>query len=52
MIAKPKFKLAPKANAAGDGWELTQELNMSHPAPFPVDVITRIDSHSGHRLES
>ncbi len=42
LIAKPKFRLAPKANAVGDVWEFTQEMNNSHPAPFPVDLIKRI----------
>lgn len=42
LIAKPKFKLASKANAAGDVWEFKQEMNNSHPAPFPVDLIKQI----------
>lgn len=42
LIAKKKFKLAPKANALGDVWEFTQEMNNSHPAPFPVRLIERI----------
>ena len=42
LIAKPKFKLAPKANANGDVWEFTQEMNNSHPAPFPISLIERI----------
>ncbi|HEY5463581.1 MAG TPA: site-specific DNA-methyltransferase [Hanamia sp.] len=42
MIAKPKFKLAPKANAFGDVWEFKQEMKNPHPAPFPVDLIDRI----------
>ena len=44
LIAKPLFQLAPKANAHGDVWEFTQEMNNSHPAPFPVDLISRIIS--------
>lgn len=44
LIAKPKFKLAPKANAYGDVWEFTQEMNNEHPAPFPVALIDRIIS--------
>jgi site-specific DNA-methyltransferase (adenine-specific) len=44
LIAKPKFKLAPKANAYGDVWEFTQEMNNKHPAAFPVDLIKRIIS--------
>ena len=44
LIAKSKFKLAPKANAHGDVWEFTQEMNNKHPAAFPVDLIDRIVS--------
>lgn len=44
LIAKPKFKLVPKANAHGDVWEFKQEMNNSHPAPFPVALIHRIIS--------
>ncbi len=42
LIAKKKFSLAPKANAYGDVWEFTQEMNNPHPAAFPVDLIERI----------
>lgn len=42
LIAKPNFLLAPKANACGDVWEFTQEMNNTHPAPFPLDLIKRI----------
>jgi len=44
LIAKPKFKLAKKANAHGDVWEFTQEHNNKHPAPFPLPLIERIIS--------
>jgi modification methylase len=44
MIAKPEFKLVPKANAHGDVWEFTQEMNNAHPAPFPIKLINRIIS--------
>jgi len=44
LIAKPKFKLAEKANAHGDVWEFTQEMNNEHPAAFPVSLIDRIVS--------
>lgn len=44
LIAKPKFKLAKKANAHGDVWEFGQESKNQHPAPFPVDLIERIIS--------
>jgi modification methylase len=42
LIAKPKFKLAPKANSCGDVWEFAQEMKNAHPAPFPVKLIDRI----------
>ena len=42
LIAKKKFKLAPKANAFGDVWEFTQEMNNPHPAPYPLPLIERI----------
>lgn len=42
LLAKPKFKLAPKANAYGDVWEFGQEFKNPHPAPFPVELIERI----------
>ncbi len=42
LITKPKFKLAPKANAHGDVWEFTQEMHNKHPAPFPTALIERI----------
>ncbi len=41
LIAKPGFKLAPKANAHGDVWQIGQELNNDHPAPFPVALAER-----------
>ncbi|MBF0571700.1 MAG: site-specific DNA-methyltransferase [Candidatus Omnitrophica bacterium] len=44
LIAKPDFKLAPKANAYGDVWEFTQEMKNGHPAPFPIALIDRIIS--------
>ncbi len=41
LIAKPKFKLAPKMNAIGDVWSIPQERNNNHPAPFPVELASR-----------
>ncbi len=49
LIAKPKFRLAPKANAYGDVWEFTQEMNNPHPAAFPTDLINRIISSTTAR---
>jgi modification methylase len=44
LIAKPEFKLLPKASSFGDVWEFTQEMKNDHPAPFPVALIDRIVS--------
>jgi len=50
VIAKPKFKLAPKANAHGDVWEFTQEMKNEHPAAFPVNLIDRIVSTTNAKV--
>ena len=50
LIAKPKFKLAPKANAHGDVWEFKQEMKNEHPAPFPVALIDRIISSTNAEI--
>jgi modification methylase len=42
LIAKPKFRLAPKRGGEGDVWEFMQETRNDHPAPFPVPLIDRI----------
>lgn len=41
LIAKPKFRLASQANAAGCVWQIKQESDNPHPAPFPVDLAAR-----------
>ena len=41
LIAKPDFRLAPKANGFGDVWEFTQEMKNDHPAPFPLVFAMR-----------
>ncbi len=41
LIAKPDFRLAPKANAQGDVWHIPQESKNPHPAPFPVELAQR-----------
>lgn len=50
LIAKPKFRLTPKANAYGDIWEFTQEMKNGHPAPFPVKLIDRIISSTNAKV--
>ena len=48
LIAKPGFRLAPKANAQGDVWTIFQEMNNPHPAAFPVELAQRcIESTAG-----
>lgn len=41
LIAKPKFKLAPKKNGFGDVWDFPQEMKNKHPAPFPLALPYR-----------
>lgn len=41
LICKPEFKLAPKANAQGDVWQIPMEVDNPHPAPFPVELVQR-----------
>ena len=50
LIAKPDFKLAPKANAQGDVWRIPQEGNNPHPAPFPVELAQRCIESTGARI--
>ncbi len=50
VIAKPKFKLNPKANAHGDVWEFIQEMKNEHPAAFPVSLIDRIVSATNAKV--
>ncbi len=44
LIAKKNFKLAPKANAYGDVWDIKQEFHNKHPAPFPLELAKRVIS--------
>lgn len=41
LIAKPAFRLAPKANRVGCVWQIRQESDNPHPAPFPVALAAR-----------
>ena len=41
LITKPKFRLAPKANAQGCVWRINQEVDNSHPTPFPDTLAER-----------
>ena len=42
LIARPRFRLIPTANAYGDVWEIRQERDNPHPAPFPLALAERI----------
>lgn len=42
LIAKENFTLAHKANALGDVWEVAQERQNPHPAPYPTQLIDRM----------
>lgn len=50
LIAKPDFKLAPKANTLGDVWNISQDRGNPHPAPFPVELADRIVSSTTAEL--
>ncbi len=41
LIAKPGFRLAPKAGGVGDVWQIRQDRGNPHPASFPVDLARR-----------
>lgn len=42
MMAKPAFKLAPKANVVGDVWKIGQDRGNPHPASFPLELAERV----------
>jgi modification methylase len=42
VFAKPDFTLSPKANAHGDVWDIPQERDNPHPAPFPLALAERV----------
>ena len=51
LIAKPGFKLAPKANALGDVWEIPQGGGDNpHPAPFPLTLARRCIGATAARI--
>jgi len=41
LIAKPDFRLVPKANAHGNVWYIPRESKNPHPAPFPLEIAQR-----------
>ena len=50
LIAKRDFTLKPSANSLTDVWEITQELNNPHPAPFPVEIPRRCISSTDAKI--
>jgi len=42
IIAKSKFKIHTNACQLTDVWEIKQEMNNVHPAPFPMQIPERI----------
>ena len=44
LICKKPFRLRKGANKWTDVWEIKQEMNNPHPAPFPEELIDRIVS--------
>jgi len=50
LICKPDFKLVPKANALGDVWNIPQDSNNPHPAPFPVELAQRCIQSTDARI--
>ena len=42
IICNKNFKLRKGANKYTDVWEIKQEMNNPHPAPFPEELIDRI----------
>ena len=48
LAAKPDFRLKNRgASGVGDVWQIPQELNTLHPAPFPLDLAGRVIETSG-----
>lgn len=41
LIAKPGFRLSKGANVVGCVWEMTEERNNPHPAPFPAKLAAK-----------
>ena len=50
LIAKREFRLADKANRLGDVWEIKQDMNNPHPAPYPEELTDRIISSTNARF--
>ena len=50
LICNKPFKLAKGANKNTDVWEITQEMNNPHPAPFPEALTDKIISSTTGKI--
>lgn len=50
LVCNKDFKLVPTANRFTDVWNITQEMNNPHPAPFPVALADRIIQSTSAKL--
>ena len=50
LVCNKNFKLAKGANKFTDVWEIKQEMNNPHPAPFPEELIDRIISSTTGKI--
>lgn len=50
IICNKNFKLRKGANKLTDVWEIKQEMNNPHPAPFPEELIDRIVSSTDGKI--
>ncbi len=50
MICKENFKLKKGANKLTDIWEIPQERNNDHPAPFPIEIPMRCISSTNGKI--
>lgn len=50
VIAKKGFKLKQGSNKHGDVWNIRQEVDSDHPAPFPLELPTRIISSTSAKV--
>lgn len=50
LIAKPRFRLADRANGYGDVWTFSPARNNPHPAPFPEELARRCIESTNAKL--
>ncbi len=50
LVCNKSFKLTKGANKWTDVWEIKQEMNNPHPAPFPEELIDRIVSSTNGQI--